>query len=219
MLRIGLLLTGAGALDGSDPLQVAAWRIAAAERGHVLVACAPDVVQHDVVGPQGIVDERRHARAESYRIASGVVERVEALQADELDALVVPGGLGAVKTLCKAAVGEPVDVLDAPADLARALLARGGLVAGADEAIVWLSWVLANAPIDLATDGRAAITADIEGNGHRACPTSETVLHPNPRVLTRWMPSRERPAAVFRATTEMLGVIERELDPENTVSD
>lgn len=212
MLRIGLLLTGAGATDGSDPLQVVAWRIAAAQRGHVLVACAPDVAQHDVVGLRGVSDESRHALTESARLASGVVERVESLTPNDLDALVVPGGLGAVKTLCTAAVSEPVRVLDAPKELALGLNARGGALVACDEAIVWLGWVFGEGGLDLATDGRPETTDDLERLGHRPRTTDALVRDAAHRILTRWLPRRDGPAAIFTATTDLLEQLESSFD-------
>ena len=214
MLRLGLLLCGNGALDGTDPLQAIAWRIAAARRGHVLIATAPHVDQHDVVGPQGVQrDATRHAFAESMRLAGGVVESVDALRADEIDALVVPGGLGTVKTLCSAAVSAPVEVLEGPRRLARELLDRGGLVAAEDEATIWLAWALADRALTLATDGRETTTRDLEAAGHTAAADEGIVRDHSERVLTRWISGPPQPARRFDAIVELLERIERELDP------
>lgn len=214
MLRIGLLLTGNGALDGSDPLQAVAWRIAIAQRDHLALALAPDALQHDVVGPQGVVAETRHALAESMRLASGVVARIGDVKATDLDALVVPGGLGAVKTLCTAAVSDPVDVAPAPATLARDLVARGGVLAVVDEATVWAAWTFADGGLALATDGRAEITADLERNGHRALAGHELVRDDTGRVVSRWLPADADAAIVFERTREMLEALEAELAPD-----
>lgn len=212
MLRLGLLLAGNGALDGSDPLQVSAWRIAAAQRNHFLLPTAPDVAQRDVVGPRGVVpDARRDVLAESMRLVSGAVERTEELRADEIDALVVPGGLGTVKTLCSAAVEEPVVVLAAPGRLARDVLDRGGVVAAVDEACVWLGWALRDGGLALASDGRTISDQDLRTAGHVPTSTGEIVRDPARRVLTQWSAGTVDPATRLAATVELLERIEAEL--------
>lgn len=209
MLRLGLLLAGNGALDGSDPLQVGAWRIAAAQRDHLLLPTAPDVAQRDVIGPRGVVpDVRREVLAESMRLVSGAVERTEALRADEIDALIVPGGLGVVKTLCSAAVESPVSVVEAPQRLARDLIDRGGVVVAIDEACLWLGWALRDRGLTLASDGRDVTDEDLRAAGHAPDASGDVVRDPNVRVLSQWLPGTVDPAARFAATLAMLDLIE-----------
>jgi enhancing lycopene biosynthesis protein 2 len=215
VLRIGLLLTGCGALDGSDPTQVVLWRLVAAREGHVLVPMAPDVDQHDVVGPQGVVaGARRRVSDESMRLTGGVIESAARVRADEIDVLVVPGGLGAAKTLCDAAVTEPVTVLDGPAVLARALTGAGGVVVVVDEAVVWAAHVFAErAPLDLATDDRFPVERDVRDQGHRPVAAgADPVVDATARVVSHWIPASLDVARMLEHTETLLATADRLFD-------
>ncbi|HKK69840.1 MAG TPA: hypothetical protein VKA86_01385 [Candidatus Krumholzibacteria bacterium] len=212
MLRIGLLLSGCGALDGSDPTQVVLWRLVAAREGHVLVPMAPDVEQHDVVGPQGVVGgPGRRARDEAMRLTGGVIESAAAIRPDEIDVLVVPGGMGAAKTLCDAAVTEPVSVLPEPGALARGLTEAGGVVVAVDEAVVWAAYVFAeHAPLDLATDDRFPVERDLRANGHRPVDTQTApVVDTTHRVVSHWIPASLDVAGVLEHIGTLLDAADR----------
>ena len=205
MLRIGLLLSGCGTLDGSDPTQVVLWRLVAVRRGHLVIPMAPDVEQHDVVGPRGpVAGTPRRVHDEARRLTAGLIENVDDVRADEIDALVVPGGMGAVKTLCTAAASEPVRCLEGPARLTRGLIAGGGAVVAIDEACVWVAHVLGDrADVRIASDGRAAVDADIRSAGHLpvAVPDEDVVVDDDARTITHWMgPTAD--AATLEAETE-----------------
>lgn len=212
MLRIGLLLSGCGTLDGSDPTQVVLWRLVAVRRGHLVIPVAPDVEQHDVVGPRGPVPgATRRVHDEARRLTAGLIENVDEVQPDEIDALVVPGGMGAVKTLCDAAVSEPVRCLEGPARLARALIARGGVVVAVDEACVWAAHVLGERPgVSIASDGRQAVDADIRSAGHHpvAMPDEGVVVDTDARTITHWMDPTADAATLEAETGRVLDALE-----------
>jgi enhancing lycopene biosynthesis protein 2 len=101
--RVWVLLSGAGLHDGSEPREAAFVELALAKLGATVRFCAPDVAQPQVVDHQrGDVSrfETRSALVESARLARGGVEPVAKVDAATVDALVIPGGYGAVKTLC-----------------------------------------------------------------------------------------------------------------------
>ena len=131
MLRIGLLLSGCGSLDGSDPLQAIALRIAAARAGDLLFPLAPDRDQADVIGLQGSSgDPPRNALAESARLTGGRIDPLDAARADEFDVLAVVGGLGVLKSF-------ETGSSSAGADLARGVLAQRGALLLFDEGVAW----------------------------------------------------------------------------------
>lgn len=219
MLRIGLLLTGCGALDGSDPTQVVLWRLVAAREGHVLVPMAPDVDQHDVVGPRGVVaGARRRVTDEAVRLTGGVIESAAAVRPDEIDVLVVPGGMGAAKTLCDAAVAEPVTALPEPAALARALTGAGGVVVVVDEAVAWAAHVFAErAPLDLATDDRFPVERDLREQGHRPVEAGTApVVDATARVVSHWIPASLDVARMLEHTESLLTTADRLFDRDRS---
>jgi enhancing lycopene biosynthesis protein 2 len=100
--RVGVLLSGCGAFDGSD-LHEAVLTLLALERRSARAVCiAPDRPQLDVVdhlSGQAREEESRQVWEEAGRIARGKLERPSAALAARLEALVVVGGFGAAKNL------------------------------------------------------------------------------------------------------------------------
>ncbi|MBZ5640391.1 MAG: isoprenoid biosynthesis protein ElbB [Acidobacteriia bacterium] len=104
MRRVGVLLSGCGTYDGSEIQETVLLVLALARRGMESLFLAPDVEQRDVVD-HSTGDTRpeaapRRVLVESARIARGVVAAVHETPETQLDALAIPGGMGAVKNLC-----------------------------------------------------------------------------------------------------------------------
>jgi enhancing lycopene biosynthesis protein 2 len=100
--KIGVLLSGCGYLDGSEVHEAVLTLFFLDRAGAKVVCMAPFRDQQDVVNHQttDVAKERRQVMAESARISRGNVLDVERVNAKDLDALILPGGYGATKTLC-----------------------------------------------------------------------------------------------------------------------
>lgn len=71
-------------------------------QGADVICMAPDKEQFDVVDhiSGSPVHEKRNVLLEAARIARGKIRDVRSVTAEDLDALIVPGGFGAAKNLC-----------------------------------------------------------------------------------------------------------------------
>jgi enhancing lycopene biosynthesis protein 2 len=101
--RVWVLLSGSGLHDGTEVHEASLVELSLARLGAKVSFCAPDVAQPHVVDHlRGDLSrhETRSALIESARIARGPVEPVASVDLAAVDALVIPGGFGAVKTLC-----------------------------------------------------------------------------------------------------------------------
>lgn len=102
-VRVGVMLSGCGFLDGTEIHEAVSILIALDRRGADIVCMAPDVDQVHVVnhrtGQPANGGEKRNVLTESARIARGKIRDVAGVRADDLDALVFPGGFGAAKNL------------------------------------------------------------------------------------------------------------------------
>jgi enhancing lycopene biosynthesis protein 2 len=108
--RVGVVLSGCGFLDGTEIHEAVSILIALDRRGAQVVCMAPDVDQVHVVNHrtgQPANGDKRNVLTESARIARGKVRDIAAVRADELDALVFPGGYGAAKNLSTFAADGP----------------------------------------------------------------------------------------------------------------
>lgn len=124
MVQVGLILSGCGFLDGSEIHEAVLTLLALDRAGARAVCLAPHVEQASVINhrtgkPQESV---RDVLVESARIARGKVLDVARIQAEELDALILPGGYGAAKNLCSfAAKGAAAEVEPGVLKLVRAM--------------------------------------------------------------------------------------------------
>lgn len=108
--KVGVILAGCGWLDGSEIQEAICTLLALDQRGVDIIMMAPDEPQMHVVdhlNSAPVDGANRNVLLESARIARGEVVDVATVQAESLDALIVPGGFGAAKNLCTFAVDGP----------------------------------------------------------------------------------------------------------------
>ncbi|MFG6177380.1 isoprenoid biosynthesis glyoxalase ElbB [Halomonas sp. THAF12] len=100
--QVAVILSGCGVQDGSEIYETTLTLLRLDQLGIGYRCFAPDIDQHDVVDHRsGEVarEERRNALAESARLARGEIAPLDELDAGDFDAVILPGGFGAAKTL------------------------------------------------------------------------------------------------------------------------
>ena len=100
-MNIGVVLSGSGVNDGSEIHEAVAIILALDRRGATIMYTAPNIPQAEVVNhlTNKIETQQRNVLEESARIARGKIRDLSTVQADELDAIIFPGGFGAAKNL------------------------------------------------------------------------------------------------------------------------
>ena len=188
--KIGVILSGCGVYDGAEIHETVVTLLALDRHGAEVVMCAPDIPQMHVVNHlTGEVEggAERNVLVESARIARGAVRDVKTVEADELDALILPGGFGAAKNLCDFAVkGADCSVDPGVAALVRAIHAQGKPVAAVCIAPALIAKVLGDEGPEL-TIGNDADTAgalETMGAAHVACPVTEFVVDHERKLVT-----------------------------------
>lgn len=94
--KIGVLLSGCGFRDGAEINEAVLTLLCLDLNGAEALCMAPDVNQSKVINfltgkPEY---EMRNVLAESARIARGKIKPVKTVSADDIDALILPGGSG-----------------------------------------------------------------------------------------------------------------------------
>ena len=107
MKKVAVILSGCGVYDGSEIHESCAALLALERERAVAVICAPSgpqmhVIDHLVSEPEA--GTSRDIRRESARIARGPIDDLADVSADDIDAVLLPGGFGAAKNLCDFAV-------------------------------------------------------------------------------------------------------------------
>lgn len=102
-VKVGVVLAGCGVYDGAE-IHEATITLLALDRAKAQIICmAPNVEQAHVIDhTKGDVvkGETRNVLIEAARIARGEIKNMKDISANDLDALVFPGGYGAAKNLC-----------------------------------------------------------------------------------------------------------------------
>ena len=99
--KIAVILSGCGVYDGAEIQESVITLLRLGQRGCEVQCFAPDIAQMHVInhltGEE--MAESRNVLVESARIARGDVQDIAQANADDFDALIVPGGFGAAKNL------------------------------------------------------------------------------------------------------------------------
>jgi enhancing lycopene biosynthesis protein 2 len=99
--KVGVVLSGCGVFDGSEIHEAVSTLIALDRAGAEAICMAPAGNQFSTVDhlTKNTTAESRDILRESARIARGKIRDMADVNADELDALIFPGGYGAAKNL------------------------------------------------------------------------------------------------------------------------
>ncbi len=131
MLRIGIVLTGCGSLDGTDAREAVLCALAARRRAMKVAWFAPPGAQARVVdhATAATVEEAspRERLSEAARLAGGAVLPFDSLHAGDVGALLVPGGVGVLDTFFRDVLvpGRAPELRAEHLQIFSALLARG----------------------------------------------------------------------------------------------
>jgi enhancing lycopene biosynthesis protein 2 len=180
--KVGVILSGCGVFDGAEIHESVITLLAIDRLGAEAVICAPDRPQMHVVNHltgKVAAGESRNVLVESARIARGAIRDVAQVSADELDALILPGGFGAAKNLCDFAVkGAECEVDPGVAALVRAVHGQGKPVAAVCIAPALLARVLGpeRPELTIGSDPGTAAALQAMGASHVECPVRELVV-------------------------------------------
>jgi enhancing lycopene biosynthesis protein 2 len=188
--RVGVILSGCGVYDGAEIHESVITMLALDRAGAEMVLCAPDVEQMHVINHlkgEPAEGESRNVLVESARIARGEISDVAEVTADDLDALILPGGFGAAKNLCTFAVdGADCQVNGDVAKLVREVHAQGKPVAAVCIAPALLAKVLGgeSPALTIGTDEGTAAAIEAMGGRHVSCPVEEFVVDEERKLIT-----------------------------------
>ncbi|MFQ5432544.1 MAG: isoprenoid biosynthesis glyoxalase ElbB [Nitrospinota bacterium] len=99
--KIGVILSGCGFKDGAE-IQESVLTLLAIQKNNAEYLCfSPDIPQHHVTNhlTGESSDESRNVLVESARIARGKISPLSDFKPSDVDALILPGGLGAATNL------------------------------------------------------------------------------------------------------------------------
>ncbi len=101
--KVGVVLSGCGVYDGAEIHEAVLTLLTLGKTKAQVICMAPDISQLHVINHlkgEESTGESRNVLVESARIARGEIKDMKDITADDIDALIFPGGFGAAKNLC-----------------------------------------------------------------------------------------------------------------------
>jgi enhancing lycopene biosynthesis protein 2 len=105
--RVAVILSGCGVFDGSEIYESVITLLQLDQAGAQVQCFAPDIEQMHVINHvtgDVMEGERRNVLEEAARLARGNIKNLADANAEDFDAVIIPGGFGAAKNLCDFAV-------------------------------------------------------------------------------------------------------------------
>lgn len=191
MPRVGVLLSGCGFLDGAEIHESVFTLLALDQQRADIVCCAPDVAQSAVVDHQTKepTGQTRNVLKEAARIARCEIQDVAAVDAADLDALIVPGGFGAATNLCTFAGDGPTCMVNPHvAKLIGDMLAQHKPVGAICIAPALLARVAGQrgvkAKVTIGNDAGTAAAINAMGGVHEEQAVTEIVVDEQNKIVT-----------------------------------
>ena len=190
-MKVGVLLSGSGVQDGSEIHESVLTALSLEKSRAEIVFMAPNIDQMHVMnhytGQE--MDEFRNVLVESARIARGNIKDLAEIRGEDLDALIIPGGLGVAKNLSDYAMsGSECSVNPDVYRLVVEMLISKKPIGAICIAPAMMSKILSeqNLSANLTVGSDAATSKDIEamGSQHQNCSTMEVVVDVKNKIVS-----------------------------------
>lgn len=187
--HIGVLLSGCGAWDGSDIHETVLTLLALDRAGIKAICTAPNVPHQHILNhmTQEAHTTPRNVLTESARLARGDIIDLATFDISQLDALIIPGGSGAVKNLSPFALRGPTgEVNPQVRQLITTMQAHKKPIGAFAMAAIPLITSLARQKIEVAVSDDPGIVAAVEflGARHHQCRPGEIYVDNKHHIVT-----------------------------------
>ncbi len=187
MKKFAVVLAGCGVYDGAEIHEAVLTLLAIDRQGGSYQVFAPDMKQHHVVhhltGQE--MPEERNVLAESARIARGNIKDLSALDMNDFDALVFPGGYGVAKNLCDWAFrGPDCQVHPEVTRIIQQCLGLDKALGAMCIAPVMLGKIMGKVEITIGDDPVTASQVEKMGSKHRVTAHGQVIRDPGRKIFT-----------------------------------
>ncbi|MFH1858584.1 MAG: isoprenoid biosynthesis glyoxalase ElbB [Candidatus Omnitrophota bacterium] len=189
-MKIGVLLSGCGFMDGTEIHEAVLTLLAIDRAGEEAVCIAPHCDQREVANhlTNQTTQEKRNILVESARIARGKIRDVKTVRSGELDALIFPGGYGAAKNLSDfASKGKDASVHPDVAHLVSNMVNAGKPIGAICIAPALVAAVLKGkrkVHLTIGTDETTAEQLKAMGADHKNCTAREIIVDRENNIVT-----------------------------------
>lgn len=186
--RVCVILSGCGVFDGAEIHESVLTLLALSRRGATVRCAAPDKPQLHVIDHlrgQVAEGESRNVLVESARIARGDIVPLSDVEADDFDAVFLPGGFGAAKNLSTFAVEGAEGSADPELiRVLRSFRAAGKPIGAVCIAPATLVLALGEGEVTIGSDAGTAAAIQSAGGQHVACPVDTAHIDTERKLVT-----------------------------------
>lgn len=185
--RVGVVLAGCGFLDGAEIQEVILTLLYLDKAGAEAVCMAPDISQAQVVNHLNGKEtgETRNVLVESARLVRGKISNLDSVDADSLDALILPGGFGVAKNLCTFAFkGTGMTVNPSVEKLVRAVHSAGKPIGAWCISPSIIAKLIPGTTLTIGHEKETAVLLESMGARHCECAVEDFVIDRKNRVVT-----------------------------------
>jgi len=188
-MKVGVLLAGCGVFDGAEIHEATLTLYFLDREGVDIVCMAPNIPQKEVInhltGEKS--EEKRNVLVEAARIARGEIKDINDVTADDIDALIMPGGYGVAKNFSNfLEMGADADVIPEVKRLLVEMFEKGKPIGAVCISPVIVAAALREAKAKLTIGSDEQVAKAIEGMGqqHLVCPVSEAVVDEEHKIVS-----------------------------------
>lgn len=186
-MKFAVILSGSGVFDGSEIHEATMSLYAIMKNGGTYQAFAPDIDQHNVInhitGEE--MEEKRNVLIESARISRGNIMNLKDFNADDYDALILPGGFGAAKNLTTFAFdGANCKINGEVENAVRAMADQEKPIGALCISPVILAKIFGNVKLTIGQDKDTARAVEEMGAIHQVSDHAEVVVDKNRKIAT-----------------------------------
>ncbi|OSM00050.1 isoprenoid biosynthesis glyoxalase ElbB [Magnetofaba australis] len=187
--KIGVVLSGCGVFDGAEIHEATLTLFFLDRVGAEAICYAPDIAQHHVINhlTGSEMDETRNVMVESARIARGKITPLSEARAEDMDALILPGGFGAAKNLSSVAFDGAEATVNSDLALLLGEIKAAGKPIGAmciSPAVVSKALAEQGVTVTIGDDAGTAGAIEAMGNTHQTSAVEQIVVDDANNIVT-----------------------------------
>ena len=185
--KIAIILSGCGNKDGAEIHESVMTLWAIHKHGADYQCFAPDIPQHHVLNfiTNQEMEEKRNVLIEAARIARGNIKNLAEYNADDFDALVIPGGLGVAKNLSTFAFDGPHCLINEEVERAvKDTAARRKPIGALCIAPAIIARILGDVEVTIGEDSATEAAITQMGASHSKTTHGEIIIDTEKKVVT-----------------------------------
>lgn len=186
-MKFAVILSGCGSLDGSEIHEAVSTLLAIDRAGATYQCFAPNIDQHHVMNfiTKEESGEKRNVLVEAARIARSNIKDLKEFNAEDFDALMLPGGFGAAKNLSTFAFAGADMQVNSEVEKALLSMHKAEKPIGAIcIAPIILAKVIKGATLTLGSDKATIEIAEQLGANHQITQTGQIAIDEQNKIVS-----------------------------------